>query len=144
MKVISKGGATFVAFATVVAGVGVTTEAWGLSTSRSCTSGGGILNSTITYNTSATRHTWLIMYGKATGDAGDQNNFRGRITVNSQGVWSHNSADSYGDGEQWYKNVYNAAGNHLTTSRDADEKVFTRAYFDQFGGDPSCETLVDF
>jgi hypothetical protein len=34
------------------------------------------------------------MYGVATGDAGSNNNFRGRIYVSGNKVWEHLSADT--------------------------------------------------
>lgn len=98
----------------------------------------------ITYDLTSTQHIWGIMYGRATGDAGSKNNFRGRVYQGGSKVWEHLSADSYGNGEQWSKNVLTAAGSHLRTNRSATEKVITHAWFDQFGNDPECDAIIAY
>jgi hypothetical protein len=112
--------------------------------SKACEDGGGVLNMSILYDLTPTQHIWGVMYGKATGDAGSKNNFRGRIYSGSAKVWEHLSADTYGDGEQWHKNVLTAAGPHLRTQRSATETVVTHVWFDQFGNDPECDAIITY
>ncbi len=119
-------------------------SAWDYQDNKACSSGGGVLNMSITYDLTSTQHVWGVMYGKATGDAGSKNNFRGRIYSGDNKVWEHLSADSYGDGEQWHKNVLTAANTHLRTNRSNYELVITHVWFDQFGNDPECDASLSY
>ncbi|MFT4009945.1 MAG: hypothetical protein QM655_07865 [Nocardioidaceae bacterium] len=144
MKLSQKAALITAIAASSVAGVAPAANAWDYQDNKACTGGGGVLNMSISYDLTSTQHIWGIMYGTATGDAGSQNNFRGRIYESGDKVWEHLSADTYGKGEQWYKNVLTASGTHLRTQRSATEKVVTHVWFDQFGNDPECDATITY
>lgn len=125
-----------------------TAQAWDFGKNGSCpvqdSSGDYVLTNRVTYNLTSTDHIWGKMYGKAFGGRDGHNNFRGSVWQGDWRKWIHDSADTYDAGEQWHKDIVNGEGVHIRTRRSYTEVVYTTAWFDVFGEDPSCTVGLTF
>lgn len=121
-------------------------HAWDHTNSDACSSGGHVANMTIKYDLLPNYHVWGIMYGVVSGDGtGGQSNFQGSVWgTTTNRVWLQSSADTYANGEQWSRNVLNAAGDHVRTLRSNTELVKMKASFDTAGTDPTCTAQLTY
>lgn len=127
-------GASLVLLGTIAPATGVEVE-------RSCSNDGHTLNAKVTYTLTSTKHLWNTIYGKAVGGAtnGERNNFETDLYEDGVKVWSWDSADSYGPGQQWSKYMEGT-----DTLRSRNENLYLKAIFDEPGPDDSCTVLWNY